>query len=83
MVPLVYPMLNSKFVENSWLTVINFESTEEQTYGHRKYWVLFLYAWPKKRMFVIFTADTMVPDEIDQFKSLIMQQIHQAKIKEI
>ena len=27
-------------------------------------------------------ADTMVPDEIDEFKSLIMQQIHQAKIKE-
>ena len=31
----------------------------------------------------MFTADTMVPDEIDHFKSLIMQQIHQAKIKEI
>jgi septin 7 len=30
---------------------------------------------------VIAKADTMVPDEIDQFKSLIMQQIHQAKIK--
>jgi len=30
---------------------------------------------------IIAKADTMVPDEIDQFKSLIMQQIHQAKIK--
>jgi len=30
---------------------------------------------------VIAKADTMVPDEIDEFKSLIMQQIHQAKIK--